>query len=286
MARQLTEKEKDIVALASAGGTDKDLFMLRKLHETWDKVDAALEEVKKFAPSVPQILEKIKGETGADGVMGERGPQGIKGDKGDKGDSITGPKGPKGDKGDRGEMGPAGQGVDGEAGKDADEQAIIAKLESDLPRFGAAFRDGLELLQDEERLDISALRGVDKLVKDLKASGKNVQVGWGAHPLTIYDGTTVIDKNARIINFGSNLTVSRNASGVITVSATGGAGVTELTATGTINSINTAFTFLSKPTYIFVDGTKYRENEGWTWNGGTLTATTTKAPDFSIWGEA
>ena len=114
------------------------------------------------------------------------------------------------------------------------------------------------------------------------ASGRPM-VGWGAHPLAILDGGVTKYKVARTLNFGSNLTVSVNASGVITVDASSGT-PTELAATGTINSINTTFTFISKPTYLFIDGVKYRENEGWTWS--VLTATVTKAPDYSIWGEA
>lgn len=67
------------------------------------------------------------------------------------------------------------------------------------------------------------------------------------------------------------------------VDAAGG-GLTELPATGTINGVNTQFTFTELPTYIVSDGLWYKENGGWTWNAGTLTATMSVPPSFSIWG--
>jgi hypothetical protein len=58
----------------------------------------------------------------------------------------------------------------------------------------------------------------------------------------------------------------------------------ELTATGTVNGVNTQFTFTEEPTYIVSDGLWYKENAGWTWSAGTLTATMSIPPSFSIWG--
>lgn len=60
------------------------------------------------------------------------------------------------------------------------------------------------------------------------------------------------------------------------------AGLTLLTATGTVNGTNTDFTFTSKPTYIVSDGAWYTENNGWTWSGST--ATMNVAPQSVIWG--
>src|SRR5882724_11844382 len=44
---------------------------------------------------------------------------------------------------------------------------------------------------------------------------------------------------------------------------------------GIIDDSNLAFTFASKPTFIAVNTSIIRENHGWTWNSGTLTATLT-----------
>lgn len=46
-----------------------------------------------------------------------------------------------------------------------------------------------------------------------------------------------------------------------------------LVATGTVDDSNTAFTFVSLPQIIVVNGNSYRQNHGWSWNSGTLTAT-------------
>lgn len=85
--------------------------------------------------------------------------------------------GPKGDKGNT-VVGPPGK--DGENGKDADETAIVAKLEDDLPRFGSQFRDGLELLEGEERLKIEAVLGLsDELASLRRELQKKANLGAG-----------------------------------------------------------------------------------------------------------
>lgn len=84
---------------------------------------------------------------------------------------------------------------------------------------------------------------------------------------------------------GSNITVTRvGGRRSIASSAGGGSGFTELTATGTINSVNAAFTFTEKPDYIVKDGVFMKENKGWTWSSGTLTATLDVPPDVDIYG--
>lgn len=67
-------------------------------------------------------------------------------------------------------------GKDGIPGKDAppvDEVALADRaaktLEEKLSAFGTSFRDGLELLQGDERLDKSAIKGLDSFEKDIKA---------------------------------------------------------------------------------------------------------------------
>lgn len=65
--------------------------------------------------------------------------------------------------------------------------------------------------------------------------------------------------------------------------------LTELTATGTVNGVNTAFVFASQPTYIVSDGVWYKttDNNGatqWSWDSGTTTATMIVPPTYSIYG--
>ena len=82
---------------------------------------------------------------------------------------------------------------DGADGKDADEekitldviekcqQPIIDKLEKELPQLGDAIRDGLEILQNDERLKIEAVKNLreelDRLEK--KILSKTVSFGGG-----------------------------------------------------------------------------------------------------------
>lgn len=66
-------------------------------------------------------------------------------------------------------------------------------------------------------------------------------------------------------------------------------GVSELTATGSVNGTNASFTFTSKPKYVVSDGAWYKETNRigetvWSWNGGTSTATMTVPPQSDIFG--
>ena len=47
---------------------------------------------------------------------------------------------------------------------------------------------------------------------------------------------------------------------------------------GLVNDSNADFTFTTKPKAIVVTGRTLRENKGWTWSSGTLTATLTDGP--------
>jgi len=141
------------------------------------------------------------------------------------------------------------KGVDYFDGKDADEEAIIAavetKIEKELPKLGEPIRDGLEILKGENRLDISAIKGVDKKDGLLTDSIINRAIGivdsrtsylinkvnelanrpsGGGSALTVrdIDGTPTVT-SVNTIRF-TNGAVTDNGSGVVTV--TTGAGGT------------------------------------------------------------
>lgn len=97
----------------------------------------------------------------------------------------------------------------------------------------------------------------------------------------VMGGTSSVD-NATIINSAFDPITRR-----LLVSSSGG--VTTLTATGTVNGVNTTFTFASLPTYIVSDHAWYAQTNksgttNWTWNGGSLTATMTIPPTEDIFG--
>jgi len=68
-------------------------------------------------------------------------------------------------------------------GKDADEEMIVEKvcgmikiptieeLKDDLPKMSNEVRDALEILQGEERLDVSAIKGLEELISKNKVVG-------------------------------------------------------------------------------------------------------------------
>lgn len=137
-----------------------------------------------------------------------------------------------------------------EGGQEAKEQRIVERtlaqieipkieeLKNDLPIMGTQVRDSLELLQGEERLDISAIKGVDELKTEIKASIPNRLSGGGGG----------------VIQSGPRIEIPE----------------------GTVNGANVTFTAFKTPLYIIVDGVTYFEGNGYALsgsNGKTLTVT-------------
>ncbi len=283
----LTKKQQDIVNLATVGGSDKELLLLEKIHAIEDEMALLKNELNKDAPEDARV-EKISMRLAAKLATlekGEVGEQGIQGEQGQKGDTGTrGPKGEKGDKGQKGDIGPKGQdgfdGLDGVNGLDADETAILDSLENKLPELGFGIRDALELLQGDERLERSAIRGLDDLEKRITEA--KARPGWGAHPLTIKSSSATIDKNTRVIKF-TGATVTRAPDGTVTVAISGG-GLSVLTATGAVDNSNKVFTFVSAPTIVVVNGASYITGGGVTIVGTTATLDSAVGTGGSIYG--
>ena len=165
-------------------------------------------------------------------------------------------------------------------GEDADEQAVIDSVTKNIKEDRASFlpfpveiRNGLEMLEGEDRLDKSAVKGIEEIEEELK-NVKSVRMTGGARGIQLYvDGAK--KGMAQYINLiaGTNvsLTYSRaNGRNDITISATGGSGsFSVLTAAGTVDDSNTTFTFASEPTLVVVNGTSYRNGKGVTITGTT-----------------
>lgn len=151
-----------------------------------------------------------------------------KGDKGDKGDpGVDGIDGVDGRDGKDGKNGKDGR--DGRDGKDAplpdttriaseaSKMAItevlrqipsIDDIEADLPKLGAAIRDGLELLQDDDRLKIEAIKDLreelDKLGKRINESMNRVSGGAsGGHIVKAYDLSSQLDGVTKVFSLPS-----------------------------------------------------------------------------------
>lgn len=83
---------------------------------------------------------------------------------------------------------------------------IIDKVEEQLPKLGEKIRDGLELLQDEDRLDIKAIKDLqetlDRLEKKIGTGTDNpIYVpnggGGGGHTMFVYDLSSLLDGSAK-----------------------------------------------------------------------------------------
>ncbi len=134
-------------------------------------------------------------------------------------------------------------------------------------------RDKLETLQGNERLDASAIKGLEDAKVDKKG---NIQVigGQSGIRLSVEGIKKGLVKNLNI-KAGSNTTVTHsivNGLDTITISSTGGGSSVEIPA-GTPNSILTTFIVANTPKYIVVDGVTKFETVHYTYLAGTITIT-------------
>lgn len=162
-------------------------------------------------------------------------------------------------------------------GEDADEEKIVAEVLSQikLPEQKENIVDGpdeirnkLELLQGDERLDKTAIKGIEDIERDIKEiqirpAGR---VG-GAKGIGLYIGGTKKLLSAQTMNIvaGTGITISyayANGRNDVTITATGTASLTPIAVTGTIDDSNTAFTAASAPNLVIVNGASYRDGKG------------------------
>lgn len=125
-------------------------------------------------------------------------------------------------------------------GKDADETVIAEKvtstLEKNLPSFGEAFRDGLELLQGDDRLNITAIKGIEdyeEVSKLAKASQFLNRGGNGKGLLSQQNDVTITNPtNNQVLKYNSTTSKWENG--------TGGGGSSPLTTKGDLYGYNTS----------------------------------------------
>jgi hypothetical protein len=165
-------------------------------------------------------------------------------------------------------------------GKDADENAILERLKgeikiptidelkNDLPVMGSQVRDSLEVLQGDDRLDVSAIKGIEGL------AGKDVKFVGGSRGIYLYvNGVKKGLMNTLNLVPGANVSMNytrANGRNDLTISATG-ASLSILSATGTVDDSNTTFTFISTPVLVVVNGATYRHGHGCSINETTVT---------------
>lgn len=84
---------------------------------------------------------------------------------------------------------------------DAPKIPTIEELETNIPKLGAEIRNALELLQGDERLDVSAIKGLDELIKKVEKLSEAKQTtrfvggggGVGKHNTFYYDLSPYLD---------------------------------------------------------------------------------------------
>ena len=158
---------------------------IKKL-ENYDN-DASLamfEEVQELTENTEEIAKTFKGMkmSDLDTIKGEKGDT-IKGEKGDTGDKptpaellkIIKPLIPKPIKGSDGKDADINDIVEQvlQQVPAVDKKEIVNLVTKQLPTSGEAIRDSLELLQDDDKLDISAIKGIEKELKTIKKDIKN-----------------------------------------------------------------------------------------------------------------
>lgn len=203
--------------------------------------DAAKQLDAKIDARLVLIKDGTNGRDGRDGKDGV-GTQGPKGDKGEPGQSIVGP-----------------------AGRDGS------------PDMAEDIRNKLELLTGDERLDKSAIRGLDTLEADLQAA-KSVRVLAGRSLLQLQvDGKKkgAIQYLNLVAGSGVTLTYdSSNGRNDIVINADGGGeggSFSVIAVSGTIDDSNVSFTAASTPTVVVVNGASYRDGHGCTITGTAIT---------------
>ncbi len=171
----------------------------------------------------------------------------------------------------------------------------ISLLEKKIPiveiQTPELIRDKLETLRGDDRLDKSAIRGLndlDKKIEEVSLLAKKYTGNHGGASGRINfiqdDGVTVA-KHVDALNFtGATLTVS--ADGIVSIPVGGGSGSNsdiELptgssSGAGLGDGSTLAFTIAYVPLWVTINGISYYENYGWTRSSATLSIDSSITP--------
>lgn len=258
---ELSKRQKDLLELAKKGGNDATLFLLNrieKLEDMWDGLNVNGNDIQvKQVREVRNIEEK-----GIQDIIISLAKQLVKIQKGEQGipgrDGYTPQRGV--DYFTEEELSEIKEAIrpkkgidyfDGLNGKDADEEVVTRNaaksaatiLKAMLPDLKEDIRDALEKLKGKERLDVSAIRGLDKRLK--KIEDKPLGGGGGG-----------FSKIAMDIHF-----------------------IEDETPSGTVNGSNTDFVLGHDPNptsslKVFVNGMRMRITEDYTLSGRTISFVT------------
>lgn len=295
MNPKLTTKDEALVNLAKKGGGDAELMLLDMLHSLQDEVAALKEQLSKDPPEDVKV-EKVSMKLAAKLATLEKGNDGKDGKDGYTASdaellALIKPLIPElkdGKTPTKDELLALIRPLipivkDGETPSDERLLALITPLIPPAPKDGVDGKDGspdmaddirnkLELLTGDERLDKSAVKGIEQIdssIKELRAR----PAAAGRSLLQLY--VNGAKKGAvQYLNITGTGVSYASASGRNDVTITGGGGggsLSVLTATGTVNDSNLTFTFVSTPTLVNVNGATYTDGHGVSISGSTAT---------------
>jgi hypothetical protein len=166
-------------------------------------------------------------------------------------------------------------------GENADEERVAEMVVARMPAYKekpeetpGIIRDKLETLKGEDRLDVSAIKGIDDLIQRLP-NGDTRIVSGGSRHLQIQSDGTVIDRNARVINFkGTGITsIVRNSSGVIDVTIGGGTFVDNEIVSGSTTTFTLSQTPVAGTVHVYALGQRLTPGAGndFTISGAVIT---------------
>ena len=150
------------------------------------------------------------------------------------------------------------------------------------PDTSEEIREKLESLVGDERLDKSAIRGLEELEEAVK-NGKHVEVKGSSRGLWLsIDGVEkgILQNINLVVGTGMSIAYSQvNGQDTITFEASG-SGITIETPPETPDAIITVFTVSAEPKFVVADGTTYFNGAGYTY--AALQVTMDLPPSVSI----
>lgn len=171
--------------------------------------------------------------------------------------------------------------MNGRDGKDAanvDQEAIIARIKRDLPKTGAAIRDGLELLMGEDRIKATAIHGLDEIIAAFfNKSNQGYGPGGGTSFALLQSGTEKVQQPLALNFTGAGApTITHKQSGVTDISfpaSTGGTPVYNEVVSGS----GTSFTLANTPTAgsvrLYAQGQRLVPTTNYSISGANITTT-------------
>jgi hypothetical protein len=163
-------------------------------------------------------------------------------------------------------------------GDTPDEDEIVEKVLDRMPEpeekedTPESVRDMLETLEGDERLSVTAIKGMDEYDKKLEDATKNRGVP-GSSGVALTVGGVYIGEVRDMIMTGTAVAKSVDEHGRVILTFTGGSGgSTQVeTPTGDVDGVNVSYTVANTPLYIIVDGISKFETLHYTLSGLDIT---------------